>query len=261
VDKGVRDESAGVVFRGKILGRKDAQKTDGRQTNKTLLLAPGTEMDYKPELEIYADDVKCAHGATTGDLSEEAMFYLKARGIDARQAQAMLVAAFVGEAVTGIQAAGPPDRGPGGASVASSWADMGSPIERTALPRATPVHAKARQANVFRWITHPAPVGCRDTNCQPDATLAGPVNHARLRTFPGRTTVTFTRNGRPACGRGRKLECIRLKHPGHDFGEIPDGNSQQHLSRYAHPRPCVDCNLHLGSVPRRYSRRCCKHLA
>lgn len=118
VYKGVLDDSARGVFQGKILVRKDAQKTDGRQLNKTLLLAPGAEMDSKPELEIYADDVKCTHGATIGDLSEEAMFYLKARGIDARQAQAMLVAAFVGEAVTEIQAAGPRE---GFQAVVDAW--------------------------------------------------------------------------------------------------------------------------------------------
>jgi Fe-S cluster assembly protein SufD len=107
VYKGVLDGSARGVFQGKILVRKGAQKTGGRQLNKTLLLAPGTEMDSKPELEIYADDVKCSHGATTGELSEESMFYLMARGIDPATAKGMLVAAFVGEAVAEIQAVAP----------------------------------------------------------------------------------------------------------------------------------------------------------
>ncbi|MEX2617693.1 MAG: Fe-S cluster assembly protein SufD [Alphaproteobacteria bacterium] len=107
VYKGVLDGRSRGVFQGKILVRKDAQKTDGRQVNKTLLLSPGTEIDTKPELEIYADDVKCSHGATTGDLAEEALFYLMARGIDRKKAKAMLVVAFVGEAVAEIQSPGP----------------------------------------------------------------------------------------------------------------------------------------------------------
>jgi Fe-S cluster assembly protein SufD len=105
--KGVLDESARGVFQGKILVRKDSQKTDGHQLNKTLLLSPGTEIDTKPELEIYADDVKCSHGATTGELDEEPLFYLRARGIDPQTARGMLVAAFIGEALDEIQAEAP----------------------------------------------------------------------------------------------------------------------------------------------------------
>ncbi len=105
--KGVLDDRARGVFQGKILVRKDAQKTSGHQLNKTLLLSKGTEIDTKPELEIYADDVKCGHGATTGELDEDALFYLRARGIGPAQARAMLVAAFIGEVVAEIQAEQP----------------------------------------------------------------------------------------------------------------------------------------------------------
>ena len=105
--EGVLDESARGVFQGKILVRQGSQKTDGHQLNKTLLLSPGTEIDTKPELEIYADDVKCSHGATTGELEEEPLFYLRARGIDPERARAMLVAAFVGEALDEMQVEGP----------------------------------------------------------------------------------------------------------------------------------------------------------
>jgi len=107
VYKGVLDDRARGVFQGKILVRKDAQKTNGHQLNKTLLLSRGTEMDSKPELEIYADDVKCGHGATTGELEEDALFYLRARGIAPAEARAMLVAAFLSDAVAEIQAEQP----------------------------------------------------------------------------------------------------------------------------------------------------------
>ena len=101
------DDRARGVFQGKILVRKDAQKTNGHQLNKTLLLSRGTEMDSKPELEIYADDVKCGHGATTGELEEDALFYLRARGIAPAEARAMLVAAFLSDAVADIHAEQP----------------------------------------------------------------------------------------------------------------------------------------------------------
>ena len=104
---GVLDGTARGVFQGKILVRRNSQKTDGHQLNKTLLLSQGTEIDTKPELEIYADDVQCSHGATTGELEEEPLFYLRARGIDRQTARGMLVAAFIGEALDEIQADAP----------------------------------------------------------------------------------------------------------------------------------------------------------
>jgi len=91
------------VFQGKILVRKPAQKTDGYQMNQALLLSGTAEMDCKPQLEIYADDVKCSHGATIGALDETQLFFLRSRGIPAAEASAILVAAFLQEAVDGIQ--------------------------------------------------------------------------------------------------------------------------------------------------------------
>lgn len=87
------------VFQGKILVRQAAQKTDGYQMNQALLLSDEAEIDSKPQLEIYADDVKCSHGATAGALDEDALFFLRSRGIPAEKARAMLVEAFLVEAV------------------------------------------------------------------------------------------------------------------------------------------------------------------
>jgi Fe-S cluster assembly protein SufD len=81
VYKGILDGKAMAVFNGKIIVRKDAQKTDAKQTNKNLLLSPDATINTKPQLEIYADDVKCTHGATIGQLGEELIFYLRSRGI------------------------------------------------------------------------------------------------------------------------------------------------------------------------------------
>lgn len=90
------------VFQGKILVRKPAQRTDGYQMNQALLLSEEAEIDAKPQLEIYADDVKCSHGATVGALDEAQLFYLRARGIPAEAARAMLVQAFLVEAIEGV---------------------------------------------------------------------------------------------------------------------------------------------------------------
>ncbi|MFQ5971705.1 MAG: Fe-S cluster assembly protein SufD, partial [Alphaproteobacteria bacterium] len=100
--KGVLDGEARGVFQGKILVRPQAQKTDGHQLSRGLLLSPRAEIDTKPELEIYADDVKCSHGAATGALDEDAIFYLRSRGIEPDEARRMLIEAFVGEVVDGI---------------------------------------------------------------------------------------------------------------------------------------------------------------
>jgi Fe-S cluster assembly protein SufD len=99
VYKGVLDNSARAVFQGKIMVRRDAQKTDGYQINRALLLSDGAEIDSKPELEIYADDVKCSHGATIGELDEDALFYLRARGIEKDAARGLLIGAFLAEAI------------------------------------------------------------------------------------------------------------------------------------------------------------------
>lgn len=102
VVKGVIDGKARAVFQGKIIVRPDAQKTDGYQLNRALLLSDEAEIDSKPELEIYADDVKCSHGATAGELDEEQMFYLRSRGVPRDAARVLLIGAFLGEALDEI---------------------------------------------------------------------------------------------------------------------------------------------------------------
>lgn len=92
--KGILNDKARAVFNGGVLVAKQAQKTDASQQNKNLLLSRTAEINTKPELEIYADDVKCAHGATVGQLDEDAVFYLRSRGLDAEQAQDLLIHAF-----------------------------------------------------------------------------------------------------------------------------------------------------------------------
>jgi Fe-S cluster assembly protein SufD len=106
VFKSVLDEEGRSVFQGKIIVRPHAQKTDAKMATHALLLSEMAEADNKPELEIFADDVVCGHGATSGDLDEDLLFYLGARGIPAKEAEALLVQAFVGEAVEGIEHAG-----------------------------------------------------------------------------------------------------------------------------------------------------------
>lgn len=96
------DESRGV-FQGKIIVRPQAQKTDGKMASHAVLLSELAEMDNKPELEIFADDVQCGHGATAGALDEELLFYLKARGIPKKEAEALLIQSFVGEAIEGVR--------------------------------------------------------------------------------------------------------------------------------------------------------------
>lgn len=99
VFKGVVDERAHSVFQGKIQVRREAQQTNANQLNKNLLLSARAAVDSKPELEIFADDVKCSHGATIGDLDETAMFYLRARGLPEAEARRMLIEAFAAEAI------------------------------------------------------------------------------------------------------------------------------------------------------------------
>ena len=96
--KCVMDDHARGIFQGKVMVRKDAQKTDGKQSSHALLLSETAEFDAKPELEIFADDVVCGHGATSGDLNPDHLFYLMSRGIPAAEAKSLLIAAFVGEA-------------------------------------------------------------------------------------------------------------------------------------------------------------------
>ena len=100
--KGVIDDKARGVFQGKVLVRADAQKTDAQQLNRALLLSDDARIDAKPELEIHADDVKCSHGATAGDLDDDALFYLRARGLTRDEARVLLIGAYVGEAIAEI---------------------------------------------------------------------------------------------------------------------------------------------------------------
>ncbi|MCI4661289.1 MAG: SufD family Fe-S cluster assembly protein [Neomegalonema sp.] len=102
VFKNVLDEDGRGVFQGKILVRKGAQKTDGYQISQSILLDERAEFDAKPELEIYADDVACSHGSTSGAIDETALFYLRSRGVDRRTAESLLVAAFIEEAIAEI---------------------------------------------------------------------------------------------------------------------------------------------------------------
>jgi len=94
---GILDGHAHGVFHGRIIVHKDAQKTDAKQTNRNLLLSDDAQIDTKPQLEIYADDVKCTHGATIGQIEENALFYLRSRGIDEASARKLLLLAFANE--------------------------------------------------------------------------------------------------------------------------------------------------------------------
>ena len=102
VYKGVLDGRARGVFQGHIVVAEDAQRTDGHQLNRALMLSDHAEIDSKPMLEIYADDVKCSHGATAGDLDETQLFYLQSRGIPRDEARRLLVEAFLAETIDAI---------------------------------------------------------------------------------------------------------------------------------------------------------------
>lgn len=101
--KGVMDEQSTAVFNGKVFVRKDAQKINAFQSNGNVLLSDDATVNSKPELEIYADDVKCSHGSTTGQLDEEAIFYLRARGLSEKSARQLMVSAFVGDVLEKIE--------------------------------------------------------------------------------------------------------------------------------------------------------------
>jgi Fe-S cluster assembly protein SufD len=88
------------VFHGRIIVHKDAQKTDAKQTNMNLLLSEGAQIDTKPQLEIFANDVKCTHGATVGQLSQDALFYLRSRGIGEADARSLLIRAFASDVLS-----------------------------------------------------------------------------------------------------------------------------------------------------------------
>ena len=94
---GVLDGRSRGVFHGRIIVHEDAQKTDAKQTNRNLLLSDNAQIDTKPQLEIYADDVKCTHGATIGQIDENALFYLRSRGISETAARDIIMNAFTNE--------------------------------------------------------------------------------------------------------------------------------------------------------------------
>ena len=100
--RAVVDDRAHSVFQGRIIVKPKAQKTDAKMMTRALLLSDDAEADNKPELEIFADDVTCGHGATTGALDESLLFYLRARGLSEKEAQALLIQAFVGEAIESV---------------------------------------------------------------------------------------------------------------------------------------------------------------
>ena len=100
--KGILDERAKGVFNGKIYVHPDAQKTDAKQSNRVLLLSDDAVIDTKPQLEIYADDVKCTHGATVGQIDEAALYYLRSRDISEDLARSLLVYAFANEIASAL---------------------------------------------------------------------------------------------------------------------------------------------------------------
>lgn len=100
--KGVLNDRARAVFNGKIVVRQEAQKTDARQSNRNLMLSRDAEIDSKPQLEILADDVRCAHGTTIGQLEDDEMFYLRSRGLDEAVARKLLVRGFASEILDGV---------------------------------------------------------------------------------------------------------------------------------------------------------------
>jgi Fe-S cluster assembly protein SufD len=101
--KGILDGKSRAVFNGKVFVRHDAQQTNAEQTNKNLLLSNDARVDTKPQLEIFADDVKCAHGAAIGQIDEEEMFYLESRGINRALARNMLTYGFAEEVIERIK--------------------------------------------------------------------------------------------------------------------------------------------------------------
>ncbi|MCF8259663.1 MAG: Fe-S cluster assembly protein SufD [Melioribacteraceae bacterium] len=101
--KGILDGESRGVFSGKIMVRQDAQKTNAYQSNKSILLSDNAVVDTKPQLEIFADDVKCSHGATIGRLDETAYFYIRSRGVPADLAKSMLIRAFANDVVEGVK--------------------------------------------------------------------------------------------------------------------------------------------------------------
>jgi Fe-S cluster assembly protein SufD len=104
--KGILDDRARAVFNGEIIVRPDAQKTSAQQTNKNLILSDETAVNSKPQLEIFANDVQCAHGATVGQLDADSLFYMRARGIPVERAARLLTFAFASELIEEVRIPG-----------------------------------------------------------------------------------------------------------------------------------------------------------
>ena len=101
--KGIYDGNSKGIFNGKVMVHPDAQKTNAFQQNNNILLTDKASVDTKPQLEIFADDVKCSHGCTIGQLNEDAMFYMQARGIPAKEAKALLLYAFANDGLRNVK--------------------------------------------------------------------------------------------------------------------------------------------------------------
>jgi len=101
--KGILDGKSRAVFGGEVLVRKDAQKVDAQQTDKNLLLSPDAEVDSKPSLLIYADDVQCAHGAAAGHIDKDTLFYMQSRGLDRETASRILIHAFASQIIDTVE--------------------------------------------------------------------------------------------------------------------------------------------------------------
>ena len=128
--KGILGGRARGVFNGRIRVRPDAQKTDAKQTNKALLLSDEAQVNTKPQLEIFANDVKCTHGATVGQLSQDALFYLRTRGIGLDDARSLLVRAFAADVTSrvALEPASRRARSPARCQAASTAGRGGAPM-------------------------------------------------------------------------------------------------------------------------------------
>ncbi len=142
VYKGVLDGRSRAVFNGKVFVKPEAQKTDAKQTNRNLLLSDDARVHTKPQLEIFADDVKCTHGATVGRLDDVALFYARSRGISADAAAALLTYAFAAEVIEEV-ALEPVSRSSSGWCASGSARDL-SADDRRRLPPARAVAGPSR---------------------------------------------------------------------------------------------------------------------
>ncbi len=159
VFKSVLDDASRGVFQGKIVVRRGAQKTDARMMSRALLLSDEAESDNKPELEIFADDVQCGHGATSGALDDNLKFYLMARGIPEREAEALLIQSFVAEAIEGVGARGRARRADRGDARLAGSAALGRRNRDTHAPRID--QRQLRRRPRARGLSDPRHAGLR----------------------------------------------------------------------------------------------------